>query len=179
MTHLGLLVNFDPLLGSVHKPCSFVVIAYPVHQVSVNEYFPRLTHWRKTPSFELLSHHSRHFQSSVPPPRDFPLYKKRIWSGTRSPTINSGVTLLHGARGKAGWVPRWIQISVVLVQSVKNKRAKLREPCGVASKGPLKGPGGVQGQSPWWGSRGRSPSGSLRTVFSMQEQHFHVSNLYT
>jgi len=29
--------------------------------------------------------------------------------------------------------------------------------CGVGSRGPLKGPRGVQGQSPWWGSRGRSP----------------------
>ena len=26
------------------------------------------------------------------------------------------------------------------------------EPCGMGSRGQLKGPGGVQGQSPWWGS---------------------------
>ena len=32
-----------------------------------------------------------------------------------------------------------------------------REPCDVGSRGPLKGPGGDQGQSPWLGSRGRSP----------------------
>ena len=34
---------------------------------------------------------------------------------------------------------------------------------GVGSRGQLKGPGGVQGQSPWWGSRGEAP-GSLWIV---------------
>ena len=34
----------------------------------------------------------------------------------------------------------------------------------------FKGPGGVQGQSPWWGPRGRSPRKLL--YYSMQKQHF-------
>ena len=45
------------------------------------------------------------------------------------------------------------------VQKIEARNA--REPCGVGSRGPLKGPGGVQGQSTWWGSRGRSPPDAL------------------
>ena len=52
----------------------------------------------------------------------------------------------------------------------KIEACNTREPCGVGSWGPLKGPGGVQGQSPWWGSRGRSPRKLL--CISMRIQHF-------
>ena len=44
------------------------------------------------------------------------------------------------------------------------------ELCGVGSRGPLRGPGGVQGQSPWWATRGQSPWKLF--YFSMQKQQF-------
>ena len=51
------------------------------------------------------------------------------------------------------------------------KSTKNREPCGVDIA--LEDPGGVQGQSPWWGSRGaKSPEALVffkaETAFSMQ-----------
>ena len=41
---------------------------------------------------------------------------------------------------------------------------------------PLKGPGGVQGQNPWWRSRGRSPWKLL--CISMRIQHFQRKLIY-
>ena len=56
-----------------------------------------------------------------------------------------------------------------LARKLKIEARSARELHGVGSRGPLKGPGGVQGQGPWWGSRGRSPR-KLQgfTAFSMQ-----------
>ena len=42
------------------------------------------------------------------------------------------------------------------VPLIKKRLCKVQN-CGVGSRGPLKGPGGIQGQSIWCGSRGRSP----------------------
>ena len=68
--------------------------------------------------------------------------------------FSSGVTLLEGARGQ-GMAGCPLIKRLRKVQKIEERNA--REPCSVGSRGPPKGPGGVQGQSPWWGSRGRSP----------------------
>ena len=57
------------------------------------------------------------------------------------------------ARG--GWVSHWYKKRLCKVQNIQGSNE--REPCGVGSRGLLKCPCGVQGQSLWWGSRGQSP----------------------
>ena len=82
-------------------------------------------------------------------------------------SVTSGITLLEGARGQgmAG-----CPITKHLRKVQKFEACNAHELCSMEYRGRLKGPGGVQGQSPCWGYRGRSPQKLL--CFSMQEQHF-------
>ena len=59
----------------------------------------------------------------------------------------------------------------VLVSKSKIEACSTRELHGVGSRGPLKGPGGVQGQSPWRGQGSEAP-GSSRVL-----QHFQCKIL--
>ena len=60
----------------------------------------------------------------------------------------------------------------------KIEACNTREPCSVGSTGPLKGPGGVQGQSPWWRSRKRSPGSScaFQCRYSISNANSHASD---
>ena len=44
-----------------------------------------------------------------------------------------------------GWVPHWLRRALRKLPKIEARNA--REPCSVGSRSPLKGPGGVQGQS--------------------------------
>ena len=87
----------------------------------------------------------------------------------------SGVTLLKGARGQ-GMAGCPIDYEA-LAQSAKNRSAQ--RPQALGSRGPLKGPGGVQGQSPWWGSRGRSPwwGSTFQCEYSISNANLYMGKL--
>ena len=88
--------------------------------------------------------------------------------------MTSGVTLLWVPVGKVCLdAPLFKSKTEALARRAKMEAREVHEPHGVGSRGPLKGPGGVQGQSPWWGSRGRSPRKlpcffNAETAFSKQ-----------
>ena len=54
-----------------------------------------------------------------------------------------------------GWVPHWLRIALRKLPKIEARN--VREPWGVGSRSPLKGPGGVQGQTPWWEFGGEAP----------------------
>ena len=47
-----------------------------------------------------------------------------------------------------GWLGATL-IKSACAKCKKSEARNVREPCSVGSRGTLKGPGGVQGQSPW------------------------------
>ena len=72
-----------------------------------------------------------------------------------------------------GWVPHWLRNACAKVQ--KNEARSACGPCGVGSRDPLKGTGGVQGQSLCGGPGGEAPGSSC--VFQCRDNIFNANFL--